>query len=138
MAEEQHRQHSRERHARKRQRIRLLYAVAPVIIIAIIVGCIAFSSGTLKRVGNEIIPLRYMNAAGSQLISAAAVEIATIFGVPFSNTDAFISSVYGAGVGYRRRLLQKKPFLTIVSLRFITALIGFCVGFLIMKAALIV
>ncbi len=99
------------------------------IVAAIVVGCVLFSQGPLNRIGNEIIPMRYLNAVGAMFISAFLVEIATLVGVPLSNTDAFVASVYGAGVSYKRRLIRRRPFFTIVGLRILAGICGFIAGF---------
>ena len=116
--------------------IGLIWALIPqsgsiflLAIAAIIIGSTLLSAGTLGRVGNDIIPLRYMNAVGSQFASALVVEIATLFRIPLTSTESFISSVYGAGVSYKRRVIRSRPLVTIVSMWMITALVSFAAGF---------
>ncbi|MGC8662564.1 MAG: inorganic phosphate transporter [Candidatus Micrarchaeia archaeon] len=100
--------------------IGLIYSALPknyysltVIVLAIIFGSIFLSSGELKRIGDEIIPLRYINAINSQFVSVTLVEIATLFAIPLSNTQTFIASLYGSGLSYRNRILLKKPLKSI-------------------------
>jgi len=87
----------------------------------------------LSTIGGEIIPIRYLNAVGSQVVSAALVEIATLFGVPMSNTQTFVSCIYGAGASYKSRLIMKHPFVITVETWFITAVIAFVLGFAVIK-----
>ena len=115
--------------------IGLVWAIIPqstgtllLVIAAMMLGVVLFSAGPLRRIGNDIIPLRYMNAVGSQFVSALAVEIATLFKIPLPSTDSFVSSVYGAGVSYRRRMIRSRPFITIVGMWILTALLGFAAG----------
>lgn len=98
-------------------------------IIAIILGSTLLSSGELRRIGNDIIPLRYLNALVSQTIAVLMVEIATAFSIPASNIQMFTASIYGAGLSYRTRLILKKPVITIVTSWISTALISFALGF---------
>ncbi len=100
-----------------------------LVLAAIVVGGVFLSSGPLGRVGSDIIPMRYINAVGSQFMSALVVEVATLFRIPLPSTDSFISSVYGAGVSYSRRIIRTRPFVTIVGLWIITALVSFVAGF---------
>lgn len=106
-----------------------------VTVSAIIVGCIVFSAGPLRRVGGDIIPIRYINAATSQVVSAILVEIATLLGIPMSNTQTFVSSVYGAGASYKSRLILRHPFMLIMETWLVTAIVAFLLGFIIIKVA---
>ena len=108
--------------------------VTMIAIMAIVIGAVAFNSGPLKRVGNEIIPMRYLNAASAQIISALMVEIATLYGIPLSNTQTFVASVYGAGVSYRQRLIRRHPFFTMISMWIATAFIALASGYIAMYA----
>lgn len=89
------------------------YAIA-ITLAAILVGCILLSKGELKMIGAGILPLRYFNALITQATSAIVVEIATLFSIPASNTQAFTASLYGAGLSYRTRLIRKKPMFIII------------------------
>ncbi|MEM3781357.1 MAG: inorganic phosphate transporter [Candidatus Micrarchaeaceae archaeon] len=121
--------------------IGLLYSSIPayaayrlaVSILAVIVGSVFISRGELKRIGEEIVTLRYINAAISQLVSAVEVEIATLFGVPLSNTQTFTASLYGLGYGYKARLMRKKPAYVILSIWFASAVLSFVLAFLLAK-----
>ncbi|MGC8676421.1 MAG: inorganic phosphate transporter [Candidatus Micrarchaeia archaeon] len=105
-----------------------LYKLA-VSIAAIIVGSIFISKGEIKRLGDEIVSLRYVNAIIAQLVSAAEVELATLLGVPLSNTQTFTASLYGAGYGYKARLMRKKPAYVIVTIWLTSAILSFLVAF---------
>ena len=74
-------------------------------------------------------PVRYLNAIMSQLVSALEVEIATLFGVPLSNTQTFTASLYGAGYSYKARLMRKKPAYVIVTIWLASAILSFLVAF---------
>jgi len=113
------------------------YSLA-LALVAIALGSVAFSGGTLKRVGNEIIPLRYINAVASQFMSALTVEVATLFNIPFSNTASFIAGVYGAGISYRERVILRRPIVMMVGTWVITALVGFVAGYVVMQASAII
>ncbi len=106
----------------------VLYADA-LAVAAIIIGCFALGAGELKRVGQEIIPLRYANALVSQASSIILVEIATLFGIPLSNTQTFTAGVYGVGLSYRNRLMRVKPAATILSTWILTAAASFLLGY---------
>jgi PiT family inorganic phosphate transporter len=101
-----------------------------VVIIAVVIGGFALSRGTLSRIGNEIVSLRYMNSLVSQSVSVILVEIATVFSLPFSNTQAFTASIYGAGMSYRTKLLSKRPLEVIVFTWIATAAASFALGYL--------
>ncbi|MEM0201512.1 MAG: inorganic phosphate transporter [Candidatus Micrarchaeaceae archaeon] len=110
----------------------LIYASLPqnsififVVILGIIFGSVFLSSGEIKRIGNEIIPLRYTNAVVTQFVSVFLVEIATFFGIPLSNTQTLTSGIYGAGSSYKIKLILKKPLLTIITTWIFTAFISF-------------
>ncbi len=101
-----------------------------IVIIAVVIGGFALSRGTLSRIGNEIVSLRYMNSLVSQSVSVILVEIATVFSLPFSNTQAFTASIYGAGMSYRTKLLSKRPLEVIVFTWIATAIASFALGYL--------
>lgn len=117
--------------------IGLIYASIPfvpysevVIILGIIFGCIFLSSRELKRISQDIIPIRYLNALVSQSISVLMVEFATVFGIPLSNTQTLTSSIYGAGLSYKTRLILKKPAISIVTTWILTAIISLVVAYI--------
>lgn len=101
----------------------------PSLIVAIVLGSVLFSSGPLRKVGNEIMDMRYTNAAIPQLTSAIFVELATLLRIPLSNTQAFVSSIYGAGLSYRVRMMLKKPLLEMADAWVLTGLISLSAGF---------
>ncbi|MGC8628749.1 MAG: inorganic phosphate transporter [Candidatus Micrarchaeia archaeon] len=122
--------------------IGLIYASVPygnelakeaVAIAAILVGSIFLSEGELERIGNEIVPLRYLNALLSQLVSSIEVEVATLFGVPLSNTQTFTASLYGIGYGYKARLMRRRPAYAIISVWTLSAALSFLLAFLLTK-----
>jgi inorganic phosphate transporter, PiT family len=100
-----------------------------LIVLAIIVGSTLFSAGELRRIGNEIIALRYVNAIAAQFSSIVLVEAATLLGVPLSYTVVFTSGVYGAGFSYKHRLLTAKAAATILSSWLAMLLAGFLMGY---------
>ncbi len=100
-----------------------------VTLMAIAVGSVLLSGGELKRIGTEILPLRYVNALVSQSVTVILLEIATLFSIPASETWMFTTSLYGAGVSYKTRLIRKRPMLTIVSSWIGMSLIALLLGF---------
>jgi inorganic phosphate transporter, PiT family len=106
-----------------------------VSIIAIIVGSIAFSAGPLGTIGGEIIAIRYVNAVSSQVVSAVLVEIATLLGIPMSNTQTFVSGIYGASASYKSRMIMKHPLVLMMETWLITAIVALVLGFLVIKIA---
>jgi len=117
--------------------IGLIYASLPpggvslaIVIVAIILGSVLLSAGTLRRIGDEILPLRYANALVSQFIAVVFVESATLFSIPLSSTQALTSSIYGTGLSYKARLLVQKPLKRIISIWVITAAISFAAGYI--------
>lgn len=105
------------------------YAII-VILLAIIAGSVMLSAGELRRIGDEILPLRYLNVLASQLVSVFILEAATILSIPVSSTQIFTSSLYGAGLSYHTRLIRKKPMLTIIYSWMFTALISLALGYI--------
>jgi PiT family inorganic phosphate transporter len=99
------------------------------IIVSIVLGSVLLSTGELHRLGDEIMPMRYANALVSQLVAAASVELATLLSVPLSNTQMLTSTIYGTGLGYKERLLSKKPAVQIVSIWIITAVFSVAVAY---------
>jgi len=106
-----------------------------VAIAAIIVGGVFLSGGEVRRVGNDIISMRYLNSIMSQAVSAIEVEVATLFGVPLSNTQTFTASLYGIGYGYKTRLMKKKPAYTILFMWIGGALLSFALSFALVSLA---
>lgn len=98
-------------------------------VLAIVAGSAWFSTGELRRIGNEIVALRYVNAITAQLSSVVLVETATLLGVPLSYTVVFTSGIYGAGFSYKHRLLTAKSARTILSSWLAMLLIGFLAGY---------
>jgi PiT family inorganic phosphate transporter len=98
----------------------LLYATMPkglysllAALLGIIFGSLLLSGGELRRIGNEIISLRYINALNSQIISVLLVELAVLLSIPLSNSQTFIASIYGSGLSYKNRILLRSPIKSI-------------------------
>lgn len=116
--------------------IGLIYASVPtrgiaklgISLLAIVIGSVSLSQGELRRIGYDVLPLRYLNALLAQLVSAIEVEIATLFGVPLSNTQTFTASLYGAGLGYKARLIRAKPAKVILGIWLTSAIASFLIG----------
>lgn len=104
-----------------------------IFIFAIIFGSFIFSSREIKRISFEIIPIRYLNAISSMLVSFLVVEIATFLSIPLSNTQAFTASLYGAGLSYKTRYLLRKPLITISLIWILGAFISFSLGYLLFR-----
>ncbi len=109
----------------------------PVFILAIIVGSVFLSRGELKRIGHEILPLRYANALVSQFVSVILVELATLFGVPLSNTQTFTMGLYGVGLGYKTRLIRTRPAMTIFLTWTVTAIVSLILGYVMTKTLIL-
>ncbi|MCL5419596.1 MAG: inorganic phosphate transporter [Candidatus Marsarchaeota archaeon] len=107
-----------------------------ILVAAIVIGGFMMSAGPLKRIGNEILPIRYMNAVVVQSVSVALVELATAFSIPFSNTQAFTAGLYGTGAAYGTKLLPAKPLIIILLTWIFTAIMGLTLGYLL--AAIVV
>lgn len=98
------------------------------MVVAIAAGSIFLSGGVIKRVGEEIFALRYHNALTSLIVSSAAVEAATLVGIPLSSTQTLASSILGVGFSHRYKLLYTKPFLTVAATWVISPLAGLLLG----------
>ncbi len=105
------------------------YTSVWVVMAGIVAGSFLLSSGSLRRLGEQILPIRYLNALVTQSISVVLVEIATLGSLPFSNTQAFTASLYGAALSYKTKLLIRKNTLTIVFSWIITAAISLLLGY---------
>ncbi len=84
------------------------------MILGIIFGSIFLNKQVLKRISNEIISIRSLNSVVSQASSFIFVELATLVGVPLSNTQIFVTSLYGTAFSYKYRLLIKKTMVSII------------------------
>ena len=102
-----------------------------IAIIAIFVGTFFFSAGEIRRVSQELFLMRYPNAMSTLLTSAVLVEIATIFKIPLSNTQALASAVFGASISYRSKFVSLKSFLVTASTWIIAPLLSFTIGLII-------
>jgi PiT family inorganic phosphate transporter len=61
---------------------------------AIFVGSFYFSRGEIKRVSQELFLMRYPDAAVALFSSTFLVEMATIFNIPLSNTQAMSAALF--------------------------------------------
>ena len=104
-----------------------------IIIGAIVIGSFLLSAGALRRIGDQIIPIRYLNALVSQALSSVLVEIATLASLPFSNTQAFTASLYGVALSYRTKLLLKQTAIVIILAWIANALLSLVLGYLIVR-----
>lgn len=100
-----------------------------IVVAAMVLGAFLFSSGELRTVGSDIIPVRYLNALVTQSASVIIVEMATVFSIPVSNTQVFTASLYGAGLGYKTRLIRKRPMFDIIIAWVLTAIVSLVLGF---------
>ena len=104
-----------------------LWAVL-VALLAVVSGCLWLSGGEIRRVGEDLFSLRYTNALASLLVSTVLVEFATLLGIPLSSTQALSASVLGAGASYRHKLINLRPFLTIIAAWIAVPTLAFAVG----------
>ncbi|MGC8546989.1 MAG: anion permease [Thermoplasmata archaeon] len=102
--------------------------VYPSVVLGIIIGSIFLSRGVLKRISYEIYSLNYSSALVSLISSSVLVEIATLFGLPLSNTQTLTSGILGAGLGKKMRAVSLKPVVRILLLWFISPFIGILIG----------
>jgi PiT family inorganic phosphate transporter len=100
-------------------------------VVAIFIGSIYFSSGTVRRVSQEFFLMRYTSATATLVTSTLLVELATFFNIPLSNTQTAAAAVLGTGLSYRTKFVSLKPFLTIVAGWIIAPLLSFAIGILI-------
>jgi PiT family inorganic phosphate transporter len=98
---------------------------------AILVGSFFLSAGEIRRVSQELYLMRYPNAMVALGTSTLLVEIATIFSIPLSNTQALSAAVFGTGVSYKNRLISLKPFALIVAGWVVAPLGSYVVGLVI-------
>lgn len=99
-----------------------------VAIAAIFAGSFFLSSGEIRRVSEELFLMRYPNATVTLLSSTVLVEIATIFNIPLSNTQAVSSAVFGAGISYKSKFVSVKSFLIIVLSWVLAPMLSFALG----------
>jgi PiT family inorganic phosphate transporter len=98
---------------------------------AILLGSFFLSAGEIRRVSQELFLMRYPNAMVALATSTILVEIATIFSIPLSNTQALSAAVLGTGVSYKNRLISLKPFALIAVGWIIAPLASFTIGLII-------
>ena len=92
-----------------------------------IVSC----DGVLKRIGQEIFSMNYSSAMISIATSTVLVELASIFSIPFSNSQAITFSILGVAFYNKIRFLIYRPILRIISIWIISPLIGIIMGIII-------
>ena len=116
--------------------IGFVYAAIPddprhllLALAAILAGSILFSAGELRRIGYEIVPMRYINAIAAQSSAIVLIVLATLFGMPLSYTVVFTAGVYGAGFSYQHRLLKAGAARTIAYSWLAMLLAGFLLGY---------
>ena len=107
------------------------FATVAAAIIAIFIGTFFLSAGEIRRVSQELFLMRYPNAMSTLLTSAVLVEVATIFNIPLSNTQALTSAVFGASLSYKSKFVSLKPFLVTASTWIIAPLLSFIIGLII-------
>ena len=105
----------------------LTYLIA---IAAIFVGSFMLSGGELRRISQELFLIHYSNATVILLTSTILVELATLFNIPLSNTQALSAALFGTGVSYKTKLISLWPFLVIVLGWIIAPLLGLVAGLL--------
>jgi PiT family inorganic phosphate transporter len=104
-----------------------------IAIFAIIIGTIFLSAGQIRRVGTEIVMLRYSNAFLTLLTSASLILLANLSSIPLSSTQTLSASVFGAGLSYKHKLLSAKPFTLIMIGWIVVPLLSFAIGFLLSR-----
>jgi PiT family inorganic phosphate transporter len=106
------------------------YSILLVMIAGIVIGSIFLSRGVIRRVGEEMYSMRYSSATVSLLSSAILVEVATILGVPLSNSQTLSASVVGSGLSYKFKVINMRPFLLIIATWIISTFLGFFLGYI--------
>ncbi len=102
-------------------------------IVAIFIGTFYLSAGEIRRVAQELFLMRYPNATATLVVSTVLVEVATLFNIPLSNTQALASAVFGTGISYKSKLVSVKPFLLIALSWVIIPVLSFTLGLIIGK-----
>jgi len=107
-----------------------IYAILAALV-AIFIGSFFLSEGAIRRVSQELFLMRYANATATLLTSTFLMEIATLFNIPLSITQATSTAVFGIGVSYKTKFVTSKPFLKIIAAWIIVPLSSFAIGILI-------
>lgn len=102
--------------------------VYSIVIAGIVFGSLFLSSGVLRRISYEIYSLSYSSAMVSLISSSVLVEMATLLGLPLSNTQTLTSGILGSGLGKKMRALSLKPVVRILLLWFISPIMGIIIG----------
>jgi len=100
-------------------------------VISIALGSLFLSDGVLKRIGQEIFSMNYSSAMISIATSTVLVELASLFSIPLSNSQAITFSILGVAFSNRIRFLIYKPIIRIISIWIISPLMGIGLGLLI-------
>ena len=103
--------------------------VLALAIIGIIIGSVFLSRRELALMGNGIVAMRYLNSTISQAVSAIFVEIATIFSIPLSNTQIYVSSIYGSTISYKMHFAQGKTMIAIIRSWIFLAILAMVLGY---------
>jgi inorganic phosphate transporter, PiT family len=102
-----------------------------VAIAGIMVGTSFFSAGEIKRVGSEILLMRYANAFLTLVTSACLIVFANLSGIPLSSTQTLSVSVFRTGISYKHKLISTRPFALIVLGWVVAPLLSFVIGWLV-------
>ncbi|HLN88648.1 MAG TPA: inorganic phosphate transporter [Candidatus Binatia bacterium] len=100
-------------------------------VAAIFIGSFYLSAGEIRRVSQELFLMRYSNATAALATSTVLVEVATIFNIPLSNTQALSAAVFGTGISYKSKFVTIKPFLITVVSWIIAPILSFSIGFIV-------
>jgi phosphate/sulfate permease len=100
-------------------------------IAAIFVGSFFLSEGATRRVSQEFFLMRYANATATLMTSTFLLEVATLFNIPLSITQATSTAVFGIGVSYKTKFVTVKPFLKVVAAWILVPLLSLAIGVLI-------
>jgi phosphate/sulfate permease len=100
-------------------------------IAAIFVGSFFLSEGATRRVTQEFFLMRYANATATLMTSTFLLEVATLFNIPLSITQATSTAVFGIGVSYKTKFVTVKPFLKVVAAWILVPLLSLAIGVLI-------
>ena len=106
-------------------------AAVVVSIVAIFIGTFYSSAGEIRQVSQELFLMRYPNATASLATSTFLVELATLFNIPLSNTQALSAAVFGIGISYKSKFVPVKPFLISVVSWVVAPILSFAIGLII-------
>ncbi|MGE5533223.1 MAG: inorganic phosphate transporter [Bacillota bacterium] len=107
-----------------------LYTIIAAVA-GIFIGSLFLSEGAIRRVSQEFFLMRYANATATLVTSTFLLELATLFNIPFSITQATSTAVFGIGVSYKTKFVTAKPFLKIAAAWIFVPLLSFAIGIII-------